>query len=388
MATLLLIVIYTAFIGLGVPDSLFGAAWPAIYAEFNLPVSYATFVSMTGSICTLLSSLISTRLINKFGTYAVTAVSTALTALALLGISFTGNFWFIVLMAVPLGFGGGAIDSGLNNYVALHYNAMQMNFLHCFYGVGVSISPYVLSFALGGSGGWRGGYRWIAFLQFIITAIMILSLPLWRKHRAHMPAAVQEEKPKTLTARELLKVKGLPAVWIMFFSACAIEMCAGAWGSTFLVEHKGMPVDMAARIITFYFVGIAVGRFVSGRLSLRLSCQRLILLGVVSVGAALVFLLLPVGPVVAGVGLFLCGLGISPVYPNLMHLTPIVFGREISQSIMGTQMAAASLGCILAPAIFGQVARWIHAGLLPWYLAAFFVMLVAGYWASTRKKRR
>ena len=386
MATLLLIVIYAAFIGLGVPDSLFGAAWPAIYAEFGLPVSYASFVAMTCSICTLLSSLISSRVINKFGTYAVTAFSTALTACALLGISFTGNFWFIALLAIPLGFGGGAIDSGLNNYVALHYNAMQMNFLHCFYGVGVSISPYVLSFALSGSGGWRGGYRWIAFLQITIAAITLLSGPLWRRHRAHMPAAVQEEKPKTLSAKELLRVKGLPAVWVMFFSACAIEMCSGAWGSTFLVEHKGMPVDIAARVVTFYFVGIAVGRFVSGLLSVKLSCQRLILLGVVSIGAALVFLLLPFGPAVAGVGLFLCGLGISPIYPNLMHLAPIVFGRDISQSVIGTQMAAACLGCILAPALFGQIARWIDVGLFPWYLALFFVVLASAYWYSTRKK--
>lgn len=386
MATLLLIVIYIAFIGLGVPDSLFGAAWPAIYAEFDLPVSYATFVTLTCAVCTFLSSLVSGRVINKFGTYAVTAVSTALTAAALLGISFTGSFWFIILLAVPLGFGAGAIDSGLNNYVALHYNAMQMNFLHCFYGVGVSLSPYLLSFALSGSGGWRGGYRWIAFLQIAITAIMVLSLPLWRRHKAGMSPAEQEETPKTLSMKELLKVKGLPAVWIMFFTAVGIEMCCGQWGSTFLVEHKHMDVDVAAKIVTFYYLGIAVGRFVSGLLSVKLSCKQLILLGVVSVGIALVVLGLPFGPTVAAVGLFLCGLGISPIYPNLMHLTPIVFGRDVSQSVMGTQMAAGCLGGMLAPALFGQIAQHIHVGLFPYYMGLFFVCLVISYLFSTRKK--
>lgn len=388
MATLLLIVIYIAFIGLGVPDSLFGAAWPAIYAEFDLPVSYATFVTLTCAICTFLSSLVSGRVINRFGTYAVTAVSTAMTAAALLGVSFTGNFWFIILLAIPLGFGAGAIDSGLNNYVALHYNAMQMNFLHCFYGVGVSLSPYVLSFALSGSGGWRGGYRWIAFLQLAITAIMILSLPLWRKHRANMTPAEQEETPKTLSAKELLQVKGLPAVWVMFFTAVGIEMCCGQWGSTFLVEYKGMAVDVAAKIVTFYYLGIAVGRFVSGLLSVKLSCKQLILLGVVSVGVALVVLGLPFGPAVAAIGLFLCGLGISPIYPNLMHLTPIVFGRDVSQSVMGTQMAAGCLGGMLAPAIFGQIAQRIHVGLFPYYMGLFFVCLVVAYLFFTRKPKQ
>lgn len=386
MATLLLIVIYIAFIGLGVPDSLFGAAWPAIYNEFGLPVSYATLFTLTSAICTFLSSLVSSRAINKFGTYAVTAVSTALTAAALLGVSFTGNFWFMVLLAVPMGFGAGAIDSGLNNYVALHYNAMQMNFLHCFYGIGVSVSPYILSFALSGGNGWRGGYRWIAFLQIAITAVLILSLPLWRWHKAHIPPAEQVEKPKTLSFRELLHVKGLPAVWILFFTSVGIEVCCGSWGSTFLVEHKHMPVDAAARVITLYYIGIAVGRFVSGLLSVKLSCKQLILLGVVSVGIALVTLGLPFGPTAAGIGLFLCGLGVSPIYPNLMHLTPIVFGRDVSQSVMGTQMAAGCLGGMLAPALFGQLAQRIHPGLFPYYMGIFFVCLLAAYLFFTKRE--
>lgn len=388
MATILLIVIYSAFIGLGVPDSLFGAAWPAIYNEFGLPVSYATLFTLTSAICTFLSSLVSSRVINKFGTYVVTAVSTGMTAAALLGISFTGNFWFMILLAIPMGFGAGAIDSGLNNYVALHYNAMQMNFLHCFYGIGVSISPYILSFALSGGNGWRGGYRWIAFLQLAITAVLTLSMPLWRWHKKHIPPAQQVEKPKTLSLKELLHVKGLPTVWILFFTSVGIEVCCGAWGSTFLVEHKHMGVDMAAKIVTFYFMGIAVGRFVSGLLARKLTSKQLILLGVISIGVALAILSLPFGPTVAGVGLFLCGLGISPIYPNLMHLTPIAFGRDVSQSVMGTQMAAGCLGGMLAPALFGQIAQHIHVGLFPYYMGIFFVCLVVAYLFFTKRGKQ
>lgn len=388
MATLLLIVIYIAFIGLGIPDSLFGAAWPAIYGELGLPVSFATFFSLTSAICTFISSLFSSRLINKFGTYAVTAVSTALTALALLGISFSGNFLFLVLLAIPMGLGAGAIDSGLNNYVALHYNAMQMNFLHCFYGVGVSVSPYVLSFALGGEAGWRGGYRWIALVQLVITLILILSLPLWRKHKQHRLEEAPEEAPKTLSLKEQLKVKGLPVVWVLFFSAVAIEFCAGSWGSTFLVEHKHLAVDLAAKTVTFYYLGIAVGRFVAGLLSLKLKPNQLVLLGIVVTGAGLVVLALPFGPTVSAIGLFLCGFGISPIYPNLMHVTPMVFGRDVSQSVVGSQMAAGVLGGMIAPALFGQVAQHLHVGLFPYFLGLFFVLLALSYWLSVRRGKK
>lgn len=388
MATLLLIVIYIAFIGLGIPDSLFGAAWPAIYGELGLPVSFATFFSLTSAICTFISSLFSSRLINKFGTYSVTAVSTALTAVALLGMSFSGNFLFLVLLAIPMGLGAGAIDSGLNNYVALHYNAMQMNFLHCFYGVGVSVSPYVLSFALGGQAGWRGGYRWIALVQLAITLILVLSLPLWRKHKQHRLEEAPEEAPKILSLKEQLKVKGLPVVWVLFFSAVAIEFCAGSWGSTFLVEHKNMAVDLAAKTVTFYYLGIAVGRFVAGLLSLKLKPNQLVLLGIVVTGAGLVVLALPFGPTVSAIGLFLCGFGISPIYPNLMHVTPMVFGRDVSQSVVGSQMAAGVLGGMIAPALFGQVAQHLHVGLFPYFLGLFFVLLALSYWLSVRRGKK
>ncbi len=383
MATLLLIVIYIGFIGLGVPDSLFGAAWPAIYGDFHLPVSYNMFVSLTCSVCTLFSSLLSSRVINRFGTAKVTAVSTAMTALALLLASVSGEFIFLVLLAIPLGFGGGAIDAGLNNYVALHYNAKQMSFLHCFYGVGVSISPYILSFALNGAGGWRGGYRWVAALQIAISAIVIFTLPLWKKV-AEKPG-MAEEKPVTLTVPQLLKVRGLKPVWLMFFTSCTVEYLCNAWGATFLVEHKGMAEADAAGTVTLYFVGLALGRFLSGLLSGKLTPKKLVILGQAVLAVAVVLLFLPVPP---WMGLLLVGLGVGPIYPNLMHLTPGFFGREVSQSVMGSQMAAASLAFVLTPFVFAPLAQNIGLWLFPVYLAAMGVLLAVGTATSKLKNIR
>ena len=383
MATLLLIVIYIGFIGLGVPDSLFGAAWPAIYGEFQLPVSYNMFVSLTCSVCTLLASLFSSRVINRFGTAKVTAVSTAMTALALLLASVSQNFIFLVLLAIPLGFGGGAIDAGLNNYVALHYNAMQMSFLHCFYGVGVSISPYLLSFALKGEGGWRGGYQWVAVLQIAISTIVIFTLPLWKKV-AQKPG-MEEEKPVTLTIPQLFKVKGLKPVWLMFFTSCTVEYLCNAWGATFLVEHKGLTRADAAGTVTLYFVGLAVGRFLSGVLSGKLTPKKLVILGQIFLVTAILLLFLPTSP---GIALFLVGLGIGPIYPNLMHLTPSFFGRETSQSVMGSQMAAASLAFVLTPFVFAPLAQNIGLWLFPIYLAVMALLLVVGTATSKLKNIR
>lgn len=380
MATLLLIVIYIGFIGLGIPDSLFGAAWPAIYADFQLPVSYNSFVSLTCSVCTLLSSLVSSRVINRFGTAKVTAVSTAITAAALLLASVSGKFIFLVLLAIPLGFGGGAIDAGLNNYVALHYNAKQMSFLHCFYGVGVSISPYLLSFALKGEGGWRGGYQWVAMLQIAISAIVIFTLPLWKKV-AQKPG-MAEENPVTLSIPQLLKVKGLKPVWLMFFTSCTVEYLCNAWGATFLVEHKGMLRADAAATVTVYFVGLALGRFFSGLLSGRLTPKKLVILGETVLGTAVLLLFLPVP---SWLCLLLIGLGVGPIYPNLMHLTPGFFGREVSQSVMGSQMAAASLAFVLTPLIFAPLAEMVGLWLFPVYLACVAVLLALGTATSKLK---
>ena len=375
MATALLIIIYMAFIGLGIPDSLFGTAWPAIYPEFGAPLSAASYVTLLISGGTVVSSLLSDRIINRFGTGKVTAVSTAMTAAALLGFSLSPDLPWLCLFAIPLGLGAGAIDSGLNNYVALHYKAAHMNFLHCFYGIGVSLSPYLMSLALAGEGGWRGGYRLVFYCQLAIALITLLSLPLWSRGKTDNPAVV-EGVPRTISMAGLIRIPAVRTVWAVFFASCAIEYTCGTWGSTFLVSAKGLAVEHAAQMVTFYYAGMALGRFLSGMLAGRLSSWRLIQTGQgVVLGA--IALLLPLPAAVSGVGLFLIGLGNGPLFPNLIHLTPKNFGIEISQSVMGTQMAASYMGIMLMPPLFGLLAQAVGAWVLPGFLLLLFVVMAA-----------
>ncbi len=387
MATLLLIIIYMGFISLGLPDSLFGTAWPAIYREFDIPISWANYVTFLTTCGTLISSLISPRLLNKFGTNVVAAGSTLLTAAAMLGFAMTDQFWFICLLCIPLGLGAGAVDSGLNNYVALHYKAMYMNFLHCFYGVGISISPYLMSRVISGDAGWRGGYELVALIQGVIAAVLFLSIPMWKK--VHPEENVpEEEQPKTLSLRETVKIPVLPFVWLIFIGSCALEFTAGSWGSTFLVEAKGMAIDAAAGTVLFYYLGIAAGRFLSGLLSVKLSAWKLILLGQGIVFAALVLLLCTGSVEAAATGLFLIGLGNSSVYPNLMHITPIIFGKDVSQSVMGTNMAAATIGVMVAPILFGWLGQKFGLQLYPPYLVVMFVIMMAGTLSALWKLKK
>ncbi len=375
MATILLIIIYIAFIGLGIPDSLFGAAWPAIYTEFHLPVSYASYVTLVISCGTVISSLVSARVINRFGVGAVTTVSTFLTAAALLGFSFSQNMLWFFLFAIPLGIGAGAIDTGLNNYVALHYRATHMNFLHCFYGVGVSVSPYLLSLVLSGGATWRDGYRLAVGLQTAIAVITLFALPLWGKIKG---AQIVENAapPRTVKLRELVKMPAVRAVWLVFIACCAIESSCGIWGSTFLVGAKGMSVDKAAATVTLFYIGMAIGRFLSGVLAAKLTGWQIIKIALGILAAALIALVLPLPAAVSGVGLFLIGLGNGPLFPNLTHLTPQNFGREISQSVIGTQMAASYLSIMLSPLLFGVLAEHVNVSLFPWYLFLMLILLI------------
>ncbi len=371
MATLLIIIIYAAFIGLGIPDSLFGPAWPVMHLDFGLDVSVAGYITPVCTFFTIVSSLLSARLINRFGTAKVTAVSTAMTALALLGYSLSPSILFVVLCSIPLGLGGGAIDSGLNNYVALHYNTATMSFLHCFYGVGVSLSPYLMSIALETTGDWRGGYRLAFFVQLCISLLVILTVPLWK--RAHSASSVSATgSSKTLKFFEVIRVPGVKKACCLFITSCAIEYVCGAWGSTFLVESKGVTPADAAKIIVFYYVGMALGRFLSGVLAGRLACWRIVELGEGIVLAAIVLLLLPLPTVVSGIALFMVGLGNGPVFPNLVHLTPRNFGLEISQSVMGVQMASAYAGFLVMPMFFGAIIGAFSTDIFPIFLALIF----------------
>lgn len=385
MATLLLIVIYIAFIGLGIPDSLFGAAWPAISREFGQPVSAAGSVTLLISGGTVVSSLLSARVINRFGTGAVTAFSTALTAAALLGFSLSGSIAWLWLFAVPLGLGAGAVDSALNNYVALHYKASHMSYLHCFYGVGVTLSPYLMSLALSQSGNWHTGYRAAFFIQAAIACVTLLSLPLWRRTKGD---GAPEEEPRTLGFRALAGNPSVRTAWLVFFGSCAIEYTCGTWGSTFLVEAKGMEAGEAALLLTLYYAGMAIGRFLSGVLSARLASWTIIHGGQGLVLAAVLLLLLPLPASAAGAGLFLIGLGNGPVFPNLIHLTPKNFGRDVSQSVMGSQMAASYAGILLMPPLFGLLAQAAGAPLFPWFLLALFALMIGATWRLNRRLKQ
>lgn len=376
MTLLLLFIIYIAFIGLGIPDSLFGTAWPAISDEFSLPVSWANFVTIIISGGTIISSLLSARIINRFGTAAVTAVSTTMTAFALLGFSVSQNMLYLCLCAIPLGLGAGAIDTALNNYVALHYKASHMNFLHCFYGIGVSLSPFIMSFALSKSS-WQNGYFNVSLVQFGIALLTIISLPIWKKVR-HSVTNSQSSPTRTLPLKTMLRNPKVMTACMVFLGSCGVEYTCGIWGSTYLVRGKGAAVDTAALMITFYYVGIAFGRFLSGILARKLTSNQLIRAGQITVLAALVLLILPLPYQVSAFSLFLIGMGNGTIYPNMLHLTPANFGEDASQSVIGVQMAFSYVGILLAPAIFGLMAQYITISLFPYFILLCYVIMIVG----------
>ena len=385
MATLLLIVIYIAFIGLGVPDSLFGTAWPAIYTDLNLPVSWASIVTIIVSCGTITSSLLSSRLISRFGTGKITAVSTLMTALALLSFSCSDSMLWLCLCAIPLGLGAGSIDTALNNYVALHYKASHMNFLHCFYGIGVSLSPYLMSLALS-KGTWEGGYRAVFWFQLAIAALTVLALPLWKKVRHAQNGEEEEETPRVLSFPALMKMPKVRMACLVFIGYCALEYTCGTWGSTFLVNAKGAAADTAARMVTFYYVGLALGRFLSGVLAGRLHSRHLVKIGQMILLAAVASLFLPLPFAFCSVSLFFIGLGNGPIFPNMLHLTPELFGKDLSQAVIGAEMATSYIGVLLAPALFGLIAQNVTAALFPVYLLVLYALMITGTAASVYKK--
>lgn len=398
MATLLLMIIYACFVGLGIPDSLFGPAWPVMSGEFGLPVSIAGVMTPYFCIFTVISSLFSDKLINRFGTGKVTAVSTLLTAVGLFGYSFAPSILWIMIFAIPLGIGAGAVDAGLNNYVALHYKASHISYLHCFYGVGVTVSPVFMSLALGKLGDWHMGYRFAGIAQLCIAVIAILAIPLWGKvARAvsqggkHSAADADEPEvtPRSLSLREQAKDAGIRWVWLIFAVAVALEVLVGNWGSTFLVKIKGMEPAYAAAMTALYYFGLAAGRFFSGLLSRKLTAWQIIALSLAVWPLSVVFFLLPLPPVVSGIGLLFAGLGMGPLYPNFVYLTPRNFGRDVSQSIMGSQSASAYLGLIAVPPLFGLLVDKFSVGLYPPFLALVYAIQLAAVLLFVRhlKKR-
>lgn len=373
MYLLLLAVIYIAFISLGLPDSLLGSAWPTIRAAFDVPLSYMGFVSMIISGGTIISGLMSERLTKWLGTKVVTTVSVLMTAVALFGFSTVSGFYQLCLWGIPYGLGAGAIDAALNNYVALHYSSRHMSWLHCFWGVGTIVSPYIMSMALNYST-WSDGYRWVSFIQFGIVLILVFSLPLWKINDKKTEVSGKESKP-LIGIRGALKIRGVPFLLTGFFAYCAAEATAMLWASSYLESVADLPKDEAAALGSLFFIGITAGRFLSGFISDKLGDNRMIRLGTGVAIFGVVLIAIPTF-VTAVAGFVIIGLGCAPVYPCIIHSTPYNFGAENSQVIIGIQMASAYVGSTFMPPLFGVIANGISLRLMPVFLAFFFVLLL------------
>ena len=372
---MLLAIIYIAFISLGLPDSLLGAAWPVMYGELGVPISYAGIVTMIIAAGTIVSSLLSDWLMRKVGAGVITAVSVFMTAAALFGFSASHSFLLLCLWAVPYGLGAGAVDAALNNYVALHFSSRHMNWLHCFWSVGAAASPYIMSYCLTGGFGWNNGYRSVAVVQTILTAALFLSLPLWKRRR--LEGAEGESAAKALSLPRAVKIKGVPFVLIMFFGYCALEQAAGLWASSYLVQFRGVDTDTAAWSASLFYLGIAAGRFLCGFVAERLGDRRLIRIGILTMIGGVLLIALPVPyDAFTLAGLLIVGLGCAPVYPSVIHSTPANFGKENSQAIIGMQMASAYVGTTFMPPLFGLIAAHIHIGLYPAFLLALAVLML------------
>lgn len=376
MVHLLLAIIYLAFISLGLPDALLGAAWPSMYPQFDVPVSYAGIISMIIALGTVVSSLQSDRLTKKLGTGKVTALSVLMTAMALFGFATSHSFGMLCLWAIPYGLGAGSVDASLNNYVALHYESRHMSWLHCMWGIGASAGPYIMGYALTAGWGWNSGYHIIAVLQIVLTAILLCSLSLWKQRPAEVLQDGKVQNVKALSIREVLQLAGAREILVCFFCYCALEQTTGLWASSYLTLHKGVSADTAASFASMFYLGITVGRALSGFLTMKLNDVQMIRLGEVIIGIGVLVMLLPFGQSLSLTGLILIGLGCAPVYPCVIHSTPAHFGADKSQAIIGIQMACAYVGTCLMPPVFGLIANHITVALLPVYLLIILVLMV------------
>ncbi len=372
MASLLLPVIYLAFISLGLPDSLLGSAWPSMVGELGANLSWAGIVSMIISAFTIVSSLCSERLNARFGTGGVTAGSVLLTAAALLGFSSCTRFWQLCLWAVPYGLGAGSVDAALNNYVALHYESRHMSWLHCMWGVGASIGPVIMGQALAG-GSWQGGYRIISVLQFALTLILFFSLPLWK--RTGKAKDGEDFTPEHRSIPQLLRLPGVPQVLLCFFCYCALEATAGMWAASYCTLVRGIDANTAANWTSTFYLGITIGRGICGFLTMKITDQNMIRLGQGVIALGVLLVLLPAGQTVLVAGLVAIGLGCAPVYPCIIHETPANFGRSLSLAMTGIQMAFAYVGSCLMPPLFGLLAQYVSPALYPWYLGVLLVVM-------------
>ena len=369
MANLLLSIIYLAFISLGLPDSLLGSAWPTIYREFDVPVSFAGIIFIIISAGTVSSSLLSDYLTRRLGTGKVTALSVLITAVALWGFSVSSQYWMLVLWAIPYGLGAGSVDASLNNYVALHYKSRHMSWLHCMWGIGASVGPYIMSYVMLSGGSWNTGYLSISIIQLVLTAVLFISLPLWKRNK-FTDEQLKVSKPMSL--KEVIKLPGVKQVMLMFFCYCALEQSAGLWASTYLNIQYGVDSGTAASFGSLFFIGITVGRAISGFVTMKLNDHQMISLGQGIILIGVILMCLPLGYMTALIGLIVVGLGCAPIYPCIIHSTPQNFGQDRSQSVIGVQMASAYVGNIAMPPLFGIISNHIGVDVLTVYLLLFF----------------
>lgn len=376
MMTALLVIIYMSFISLGLPDSLLGAAWPVMSTDLGTPLSMAGVLAMVVTLGTIVSSLLSERVIRRFGTGLVTAFSVMLTAVALLGVALSQSIVWLFVLAVPLGLGAGSVDTALNNFVALHYKAKHMNWLHCFWGLGATVGPIIMAAFLARQGGWKLGYGTIGIIQAVLVVILFSTLPLWKKAvKQDEHSEEHHQQPQKIFSA--IKAPGVKSAMLVFFAYCAIEVTTGLWGSSYLVSVKGLPPETAAQWIALYYFGITAGRFISGFISMKLSNISMIRMGMVITGVGLMGAILPLGNAVLQVSFVMIGLGCAPIFPAMLHETPVRFGKAVSQKLVGLQMASAYLGSTIMPPIFGAIAQYIDMSLFPFYLLLMLLLMFA-----------
>ena len=372
MGSLLLVLIYICFISLGLPDSLLGSAWPVLHTEINVPMSFAGIISMTIFVGTILSSLFSDKLLRKFSAGKVTAVSVTMTAVALFGFSISNQFWMLLLWAIPYGLGAGGVDAILNNYVALHYKAQHMSWLHCMWGVGASISPYIMSFALVKLDNWSYGYLIVSIIQIVLSVVIFMSVPLWKKSVNGEEKVVEN---KSMSFSEIFSIKGAIPCFLTFFAYCSLELTTSLWASSYLVEKWSFTPDLAAGFASMFYIGVTFGRLVNGFLAMKLSDHFLIRMGLGIITAGIMLLFFSFHSAFALVGFAIIGLGCAPIYPCIIHMTPDVFGEDKSQAMIGVQMAFAYTGFLIMPPLFGVIADYISISLLPFFQLALLVLM-------------
>lgn len=376
MFQMLLVIIYLAFISLGLPDSLLGASWPSIYIELNVPISFAGIISIIIAFGTIVASLLNDKISRKISTGKITAFSVLLTAIALLGFSLSNNFILLCLFAIPYGLGAGSVDASLNNYVAIHYSSKHMSWLHCMWGIGTIIGPFIMSFALSYQNSWNNGFLYVSIIQLVLTIILFLTLPIWKNKDLSKQQLENNQNETSYSFLQILKKPGVIEILICFFCYCGIEQTTMLWTGSYLNLFNGLSKELSASLSSLFFIGITFGRFINGFLTMRFKDKQLIRLGQVLIVIGILFLFLPFKEVSSLIALIFIGLGCAPIYPSIINSTPNNFGVNISKSLIGVQMASAYIGTLLIPPLFGMIAEYLNISLLPIYLIVLLILMI------------